>query len=83
MGRSPTLEEVQDAVRVATGHDGIPAEALKQGWPDLLSHVHTLVLKLWEEEKIPSLRKETRHTVETTMVSLFGPPLGKSCSRSG
>lgn len=63
MGRSPTLEEVQDAVREmknnkAAGHDGIPAEVLKQAGPDLLSHIHTLLLKIWEEEKIPAQFKD-------------------------
>lgn len=41
MGETPTLPEVQDAIRSlknneATSPDGIPAEILKEGGPELL-----------------------------------------------
>ncbi|XP_060759866.1 uncharacterized protein LOC132870238 [Neoarius graeffei] len=38
----------------ASGPDGIPAQILKQGGPKLLSHNHSLLSKIWEEEKIPA-----------------------------
>ncbi|XP_062862816.1 uncharacterized protein LOC134324867 [Trichomycterus rosablanca] len=59
MGEPPSLKEVQDAIgkmrnNKAAGPDGIPAEVLKKGGPDLLEHIHALLLKIWEEEKIPA-----------------------------
>lgn len=59
MGAPPSLEEVHDAIRKmknnkATGPDGIPGEVLKEGGPYLLNHIHALLLKIWEEEKIPA-----------------------------
>ncbi|KAL2090150.1 hypothetical protein ACEWY4_014838 [Coilia grayii] len=55
----PTESEVLDAIRrlnnnKASGPDGIPAEILKQGGPKLLSHIHSLLAKIWEKEKIPA-----------------------------
>lgn len=55
----PTETEVLDAIRKlsnnkASGPDGIPAEILKQGGPKLLSHIHSLLTKIWKEEKIPA-----------------------------
>lgn len=38
----------------AAGPDGIPAEVLKKGGPDLLKHIHALLLKIWEGEEIPA-----------------------------
>ena len=59
MGEPPTLSEVQDAIRSlknnrATGPDGIPAEVLKEGGAALLCCLHALLLKVWEEEELPS-----------------------------
>ncbi len=59
MGEPPSLDEVQDAIKKmknnkAAGPDGIPAEVLKKGGPDLLKHIHALFLKIWEEEEIPA-----------------------------
>lgn len=58
MGEPPSLDEVQDAIRKvrnnkAAGPDGIPAEVLKKGGPDLLKNIHALLLKIWEEEENP------------------------------
>ncbi|KAL2084419.1 hypothetical protein ACEWY4_019937 [Coilia grayii] len=55
----PTESEVLDAIRrmsnnKPSGPDGIPAEILKQGRPKLLSHIHSLLAKVWEKEKIPA-----------------------------
>nr|XP_061823852.1 uncharacterized protein LOC133611023 [Nerophis lumbriciformis] len=57
MGEPPTLDELQDAIgkmrnNKAAGPDGIPAEVLKKGGPDLTKHIHALLLKIWEEEEI-------------------------------
>ncbi len=97
MGEPPCQEKAQDSVRPmksnkATGPDGIPTELLKEGGPDLLSHIHTLLLKIWEEEKslhnlgMPwlssSIRKEIKQTVEIIMVLPSYPPLGKPESQS-
>ncbi|KAI4805703.1 hypothetical protein KUCAC02_010302 [Chaenocephalus aceratus] len=59
MGEPPSLGEVLDAIKnmknnKAAGPDGIPAEVLKKGGPDLLKHIHALLLKIWEEEEIPA-----------------------------
>ena len=59
MGEPPTLAEVQDAIRSlkinkATGPDGIPAEVLKEGGPELQCRLHALLLKVWEKEELPS-----------------------------
>lgn len=59
MGEPPTMTEIQDAIRSlknnkATGPDGIPAEILKEGGSELLYHIHTLLLKVWEKEELPS-----------------------------
>lgn len=59
MGAPPSLKEVQDAIRnmnnnTAAGPDGIPAEILKAGGPDLLRHIHALLLRVWEKEEIPA-----------------------------
>ncbi|KAI4829186.1 hypothetical protein KUCAC02_023246 [Chaenocephalus aceratus] len=57
MGKPPSLGEVLDAIKnmknnKAAGPDGIPAEVLKKGGPDLLKHIHALLPKIWEEEEI-------------------------------
>ena len=54
MGEPPTITEAQDAIRSlrnnkVTGPDGIPAEILKEGGPEFLHHIHTLLLKVWEK----------------------------------
>ncbi|KAL3059301.1 hypothetical protein OYC64_011261 [Pagothenia borchgrevinki] len=59
MGEPPSLGEVLDAIKnmknnKAAGPDGIPTEVLKKGGPDLLKHIHALLLKIWEEEEIPA-----------------------------
>ncbi|XP_035263189.1 uncharacterized protein LOC118221872 isoform X1 [Anguilla anguilla] len=59
MGEPPTMTEVQVVIRSlknnkAAGPDGIPAEILKEGGPELLYHIHTLLLKVWEKEELPS-----------------------------
>lgn len=63
LGEPPSLEDVQDAIRKmknnkAAGPYGIPAEVLKQGGPELLKHIHALLYKIWEEEKIPAQLKD-------------------------
>ncbi|KAI7802925.1 putative RNA-directed DNA polymerase from mobile element jockey-like [Triplophysa rosa] len=63
MGEPPSLKEGQDAIRKmknnkAAGPDGIPAEVLKEGGPDLLKHIHALLYKIWEQEKIPAQLKD-------------------------
>ncbi|KAE8299947.1 hypothetical protein D5F01_LYC00071 [Larimichthys crocea] len=57
MGEPPSLEEVQDAIKKmkynkAAGPDGIPADVPKEGGPDLHRHIHALLLKIWQQEKI-------------------------------
>lgn len=67
MGEPPTLAEVQDAIRSlmnnkASGPDGIPAEVLKVlkvGGPELQCRLHTLLLKVWEKEELPSELRDT------------------------
>lgn len=56
MGEPPSLAEVLNAIKTmknnkAAGPNGIPAEILKNGGPDLLKHIHALLLKIWQEEK--------------------------------
>lgn len=59
MGKPPRVDEVMDAIKTmknnkSAGPDGIPAEVLKKGGPDLLKHIHTVLFKIWEEEEIPA-----------------------------
>lgn len=59
MGKPPSLDEVMDAIKTmknnkSAGPEGIPAEILKKGGPDLLKHIHTVLFKIWEEEEIPA-----------------------------
>ncbi|XP_061142364.1 uncharacterized protein LOC133159416, partial [Syngnathus typhle] len=63
MGEPPTLVEVQDAIRSlknnkASGPDGIPAEVLKEGGLELQRHLHSLFLKVWEKEVLPSKHRD-------------------------
>lgn len=59
-GAPPSLKKrVQDTIsnmknNKAARPDGIPAEILKAGGPDLLSHIHALLLRVWEKEEIPA-----------------------------
>ena len=60
----PTENEVRDALRKlsnnkASGPDGIPAEILKQGGPKLLSHIHSLLGKIWDQDQIYLLNSGT------------------------
>jgi len=55
---APTLEEVRQAIKKlkdhkAPGTDGIKAELLKAGGDAVLEALHTLIVKIWEEEKVP------------------------------
>nr|AOE48155.1 hypothetical protein [Eumigus monticolus] len=59
LGSVPTLDEVQCAVNQArrhkaTGCDGIPAEALKEGGEELIRHIHDLIVKIWKTEEMPA-----------------------------
>lgn len=54
----PTLDEVREAVKrqksnKSPGIDGIAAELLKEGGPQLLATLHQLICSIWEEEVIP------------------------------
>ena len=58
LDNTPTAVEIQRALNQMTsgkapGVDGIPAEVLKQGGPDLLIHLTDLINKIWEEEAVP------------------------------
>lgn len=55
MGAPPSLKEDNNT---AAGPDGIPAEILKAGGPDLLRHIHALLLRVWEKEEIPAQRRD-------------------------
>lgn len=64
MGETPTLPEVQDAIRSlknnkATSPDGIPTEILKEGGPELLCRQ-----EVWEKGELPS---ELRDAVIVTI----------------
>lgn len=72
----------------AAGPDGIPAEILKAGGPDLLRHIHALLLRVWEKEEIPAQlrdalivstykKKGDQADCGTTAVFPFCPLLGK------
>lgn len=58
LGSPPTLDEVMHAVNQAKRHkasgpDGIPAEALKEGGEELTRHIHELIVKIWSTEEMP------------------------------
>ena len=64
----PLLLEVERAVKQmnnnkASGPDGIPAEAYKFGGPDLTARVHSLLLRIWEEETLPDDLKNAVITI--------------------
>ena len=59
MSCEPSLEEVKRAARAlkngkAAGPDGIPAEVLKYGGPELTAHLHRLLLQIWRQEEVPA-----------------------------
>ena len=59
MGDPPSLLEICDAISAmhnnkATGSDGIPAEILQAGGANLHQHIHALIMKIWDQEMIPS-----------------------------
>ena len=54
----PTLNEVQQAINClksnkAPGPDAIPAELYKYGGTALVSRIHKLTCRIWEEEMVP------------------------------
>ena len=58
MGDPPSLLEVCNAISAmhnkATGPDGIPAEILKAGGANVHQYIHALIMKIWDQEVIPS-----------------------------
>jgi len=54
----PSLEEVREAIsslknNKSTGTDNLPAEIFKHGGPILLEHMHSLICKIWIDERMP------------------------------
>ena len=54
----PTLEETKKAIQKlsnnkAAGMDGIVAELMKEGPPELISELHQLMVRIWRDEEIP------------------------------
>jgi hypothetical protein len=41
-------------IRKAAGSDSIPAELIKQGGTGLKTRIHKLIMKIWEEETLPT-----------------------------
>jgi hypothetical protein len=61
----PTLEEVQDLLKVlrnnkAPGADNLPAELLKYGGNEVMKKIHDLITLAWGNEWIP---KEWRKSI--------------------
>ncbi len=59
LGYVPTFAEVELAIKLmknnkSPGPDCIPAEVYKQGGPFLARNLHSLIVKIWEEEVIAS-----------------------------
>ena len=59
LGDPPSIEEVRSAFAntrggTTAGLDGLPPEAFKDGGEDLLTHIHTLFMDVWEEGTVPS-----------------------------
>lgn len=51
MGEPPSLAEVLNAIKTIKNNKAAGPEILKNGGPDLLKHIHALLLKIWQEEK--------------------------------
>jgi len=55
----PTDYEVNHAIEKlkihkAAGSDNIPAELIKQGGTELKTRIHKLIMKIWDEETLPT-----------------------------
>ena len=58
MDVTPTLQEVENAVRNLKNHkspgvDGIPSEVWKHGGSSLTGQLHQLICRIWAEEEVP------------------------------
>ncbi|PFX13645.1 LINE-1 retrotransposable element ORF2 protein [Stylophora pistillata] len=59
LDETPTLEDIATAIGAmkkgkAAGPDGIPAEAYKAAGSALIEKLHVLLMRIWDEEVIPS-----------------------------
>ena len=55
----PSLDEVKDSIKKlknnkAPGVDGITSKVVKAGCSVLASYLHTIIVNIWRDEKLPS-----------------------------
>ena len=65
MDVTPTLQEVENAVRNLKNHkspgvDGIPSEVWKHGGSSLTGQLHQLICRIWAEEEVPQHWRDAR-----------------------
>ena len=58
MIETPIYEEVSEAIQKlkpnkSPGEDSIPAELIKSAGADLWHRLHQIIIRVWDEEKIP------------------------------
>ncbi|KAI8516668.1 hypothetical protein Bbelb_052490 [Branchiostoma belcheri] len=68
LAEPPSLQEVEKAIKQmnnnkASGPDSIPAEVYKCGGPDLTTRLHSILLRIWDEETLPDDLKNAVITV--------------------